>query len=224
MIGVEDLLTAIERLPGDLKAELAKGPLAGHDECRVCRTLKNGGGKLVPADGVDVVFDYHEIGVYQLVEALDGKLTNEGRVAHDTWRELVLLDWPEPFDTGLRQLAGALSAERCLLIYALCGWERDTRNRIPGLVVYPERLRADVGLRSVKLAPMPMRLLERLERNAGELVPLDDLWQAMWEYVPAPGSSRALAAQIGRLRRALGNDVVVVEGVHGRGYVLRAAS
>ncbi len=78
---------------------------------------------------------------------------------------------------------------------------------------------ARVGERALRLAPMSMRLLERLLRDPGRVVPRGELEATLWPDDPPDGD--ALRSQIHLLRRALvaaGFDGL--ETVHGVGWRL----
>ena len=78
-----------------------------------------------------------------------------------------------------------------------------------------------VGGRPLRLMPMSMRLLERLMRDAGRVVPRAELEAALWPDDPPDGD--ALRGQVHLLRRALsaaGFDGL--ETVHGIGWRIAA--
>lgn len=78
---------------------------------------------------------------------------------------------------------------------------------------------ARVGEQALRLAPMSMRLLERLLRDPGRVVPRGELEAALWPDDPPDGD--ALRSQIHLLRRALvAAGFGGLETVHGVGWRL----
>ncbi len=78
---------------------------------------------------------------------------------------------------------------------------------------------ACVGERALRLTPMSMRLLERLLRDPGRVVPRGELEAALWPDDPPDGD--ALRSQIHLLRRALvAAGFGGLETVHGVGWRL----
>jgi DNA-binding response OmpR family regulator len=78
-----------------------------------------------------------------------------------------------------------------------------------------------VGGRPVRLMPMSMRLLERLMRDAGRVVPRAELQAALWPDALPDGDP--LRGQVHLLRRALaGAGYDGLETVHGVGWRIEA--
>ena len=68
----------------------------------------------------------------------------------------------------------------------------------------------------VRLAPLEYALLEFLAINRGRAVPKEELMLRVWGT--GPGTSRTLAEHISRLRRKLGDDLIVTRS--GYGYLI----
>jgi DNA-binding response OmpR family regulator len=89
-----------------------------------------------------------------------------------------------------------------------------------GIVVDPQRHAATAGGHPLELTPIEFRLLERLVRRAGEVVPRDELLRAGWpdERDPDP---EWLKPHLARLRAKLtAAGTPVPENVRGIGYRL----
>jgi hypothetical protein len=107
---VEDLAELrdeIKRLPVAARRILKQGPVP-EPGCGVCFALAAVNGC---ASFAEVIRDYHECGVVAMAQALDVEYLDQ-LVEHMT----------EKNDKLVRDLAGILSAERCLTIYLIAGW------------------------------------------------------------------------------------------------------
>lgn len=102
--------------------------------------------------------------------------------------------------------------------------ERDAVVHGP-LTLKPVSRRALLDGRDLRLSHMEFELLERLVRDAGDVLTRETLMRDVWHLDDANGRSSTLAAHIGLLRRKLGDDPARPRFIHTvRGVGFRFAS
>lgn len=126
-------------------------------------------------------------------------------------------DWQPALREGLHDVPNVL--------HALLRHERPDsarRLRYAGVTLDRFERRVFVAGHEVPLTPAEFGILEQLLQNAEHLVTREALLEAVWGPESEPGSN-ALDVHVGHLRRKLRtqNDVVGVDTIRGRGYVLK---
>lgn len=113
-----EIIQAVEELPDDVRAELARGPL-DDPGCRICMALTKGRD--------DEIIAFHEAGDAMLHDALTDTIGVEQRPTADVVAEADRLlagrrGHPMAW-TAVDALADQLAFMRCLFVYMIAGWK-----------------------------------------------------------------------------------------------------
>lgn len=87
-------------------------------------------------------------------------------------------------------------------------------------IVYPTELRARADNETIDLSLREIKILKLLEKNKGQAVSRDELFNQCWGYEYMP-NSRTLDQHISRLRKQIERDVNqprLIKTIHGVGY------
>ena len=130
-------------------------------------------------------------------------------------------------DYVVKPFSSAEVVARIRAILRRAGGRRETgppRQRIDGLVIDRRARRAVLDGTELALTRKEYDLLERLARDAGHVVPREDLMSDVWD-VNWFGSTKTLDVHVAALRRKLGDDADAprwIETVRGVGYRFRS--
>ena len=105
--------------------------------------------------------------------------------------------------------------------YTSYGSRDEQGSRINGLEINPDAHSVTVDGKEVRCTPIEYSILLHLAENRGRVVPVEDLFRAVWNEEFMPGSNNTIMVHIRRLRKKLSeidSSQAFIETVFGVGY------
>lgn len=94
---------------------------------------------------------------------------------------------------------------------------------INGLEINPDAHSVTVDGKEVRCAPIEYSILLHLAENRGRVVPMEDLFRAVWNEEFMPGSNNTIMVHIRHLREKIGDDAQnprFIKNIWGVGYTI----
>lgn len=110
--------------------------------------------------------------------------------------------------------------------YTSCGSRDEQTSRIisiNGLEINPDAHSVTVDGKPVRCTPIEYSILLYLAENRGRVVPVEDLFRAVWNEEFMPGSNNTIMVHIRHLREKIGDDAQnprFIKNIWGVGYTI----